>query len=176
MSLDINIELPRRDFTMKLNLSIGNKLTGIYGHSGAGKTSLLHLIAGLEKPSKGTIKFNGKTIVDQWRVVDLKTDKDKAIMEIYEKDGQYFAKIIKLLGMTDEEAAAEVCNKCQDDRKGQQLLGMEIISGLKKGDDKFEGKIIDLQKGKVYKAVVWLENEDRLKVRTMVPIIFKDLR
>ena len=64
MSLDINIELPRRDFTMKLNLSIGNKLTGIYGHSGAGKTSLLHLIAGLEKPSKGTIKFNGKTIVD----------------------------------------------------------------------------------------------------------------
>jgi len=64
MSLDINVTLPRRNFTMELNLSIGNQLTGIYGHSGAGKTSLLHLIAGLEKPEHGIIKFNGRVLAD----------------------------------------------------------------------------------------------------------------
>lgn len=75
MSLDINIQLPRRDFTMNLNLSIGNQLTGIYGHSGAGKTSFLHLIAGLERPESGTITFNGRTIVDTKSKVFVKPRK-----------------------------------------------------------------------------------------------------
>ena len=35
-----------------------NKIYGIYGKSGAGKTSLLNLISGFIKPSKGIIKFN----------------------------------------------------------------------------------------------------------------------
>jgi len=75
MSLDINIQLPRRDFTMNLNLSIGNQLTGIYGHSGAGKTSFLHLTAGLERPESGTITFNGRTIVDTQSKVFVKPRK-----------------------------------------------------------------------------------------------------
>ena len=64
MSLYINVELPRRDFTMNIDLVVDNKLTGIYGHSGSGKTSLIHLISGLERPRTGVIKFNNKTMVD----------------------------------------------------------------------------------------------------------------
>ena len=41
-------------------------------------------------------EVNGKGIVGKWRVVDLKTDEDKKIVEIWEKDGVYFAKIIKI--------------------------------------------------------------------------------
>jgi len=35
-----------------------SKIYGIYGESGAGKTSLLNLLSGFIKPSKGIIKFN----------------------------------------------------------------------------------------------------------------------
>ncbi len=120
-------------------------------------------------------EVNGKGIVGQWRVVDLKTDEDKKVMEIWEKEGEYFARIIELVGVTSEEANASVCKKCSDKRKGQKLLGMEIISNMKKGEEKYtEGEIMDLIKGKIYKCALWLENEDRLKVRTLVPIIFKD--
>ncbi|MDC1176450.1 ATP-binding cassette domain-containing protein [Candidatus Pelagibacter sp.] len=35
-----------------------NNIYGVYGESGTGKTSLLNILAGFIKPSKGTIKFN----------------------------------------------------------------------------------------------------------------------
>ena len=37
-----------------------NKIYGVYGESGVGKTSLLNLIAGFIRPNKGKIKFNNK--------------------------------------------------------------------------------------------------------------------
>lgn len=119
--------------------------------------------------------FDGKGIVGQWRVVDVKTDEEKRIMEIWENDGMYHAKIVKISGMNTDEAAKELCSNCPDERKGKKLLGMQLISNLKKGTDKYsEGEILDLIKGKVYKCTMWLENQDRLKVRTQIPLIFKD--
>ena len=121
------------------------------------------------------VEFNGKSILGKWRVVDLKTDEDKTIMEIWKKDGHYFAKIIEIPGLTEEEINSTVCKKSTDNRKGQKLVGMEIISNLHKGDEKYsEGEILDLAKGKIFKCDIWLENEDRLKVRTHIPIIYKD--
>ncbi|MCL4438133.1 MAG: ABC transporter ATP-binding protein [Candidatus Thermoplasmatota archaeon] len=55
-----------------INLEIGNKqFFGILGSSGSGKTTLMRIIAGLEVPTKGIIRFDdkivskdGKTIVE----------------------------------------------------------------------------------------------------------------
>lgn len=41
-----------------------NSLTGIVGESGRGKTTLIDLIAGLQKPRVGHIKIDGKTLDD----------------------------------------------------------------------------------------------------------------
>lgn len=38
-----------------------NTITALYGRSGIGKSSVLRMIAGLEKPDKGLIRFGGNT-------------------------------------------------------------------------------------------------------------------
>jgi tungstate transport system ATP-binding protein len=45
-----------------INLDIGDELLGIIGHSGVGKTTLLKILAGLETPTSGTIRYNGTKI------------------------------------------------------------------------------------------------------------------
>lgn len=45
-----------------IDLDIGNELLGIIGYSGVGKTTLLKILAGLEIPTAGTLKYNGKSI------------------------------------------------------------------------------------------------------------------
>jgi peptide/nickel transport system ATP-binding protein len=48
-----------------LNIDIGKReIVGILGQSGCGKSTLAKCIAGLEKPSCGTIKFHGKDITN----------------------------------------------------------------------------------------------------------------
>ncbi len=46
-----------------ISLSISNGMFGLLGPNGAGKSSLMKTIAGLQKPTSGTIHFNGVDIV-----------------------------------------------------------------------------------------------------------------
>lgn len=58
MSLAIDITLSYDNFTLTCNEQVGlDCITGILGHSGSGKTSLLRAIAGLNKHAVGSIKF-----------------------------------------------------------------------------------------------------------------------
>ena len=75
MSLEFDLELPRRDFLLKVDGRFDGGITGIFGHSGAGKTSLFHMICGLEKPQSGTIRLNGKTLTDCERKIHLPVHK-----------------------------------------------------------------------------------------------------
>jgi putative ABC transport system ATP-binding protein len=51
------------DVLKDINLSIKKgTFTSIMGPSGSGKSTLLYLIGGLEKPTKGTVKINGKNL------------------------------------------------------------------------------------------------------------------
>ncbi len=47
----------------EVNFNIGNgEIVGIVGRSGAGKTSLLKILSGLESPSSGEVTFEGKRL------------------------------------------------------------------------------------------------------------------
>lgn len=48
-----------------------NKITALYGKSGAGKTSLLKIIAGLMQPEQGYIDVNGKIWLDTATKINL---------------------------------------------------------------------------------------------------------
>lgn len=64
MSLQFDLQLPRRDFTLNIDGEFGDQTIGIFGPSGAGKTSFFTLLAGLEKPVCGKIVLNGRVLTD----------------------------------------------------------------------------------------------------------------
>ena len=62
------------DLDVKFNISRG-KLITLYGKSGAGKTTILKIIAGLLKPDNGSIMVDGKIWFDSVKKINLKTQK-----------------------------------------------------------------------------------------------------
>ena len=59
----LNYEIDKKTIINDLNLAVKEgEFISIMGPSGSGKTSLLRLISGLAKQSKGTIKVNHKVI------------------------------------------------------------------------------------------------------------------
>jgi len=59
-----DIRLPLAEFDLALTLELSAPVVGIVGPSGAGKTSLLDLIAGLRRPVAGTIAFDDRPLDD----------------------------------------------------------------------------------------------------------------
>lgn len=116
--------------------------------------------------------FAQNSIVGKWKTIDDETGKAKSIVEIYEKNGKFFGKIIELFREPNEDQDP-ICTKCEDYRKNQKIRGMVIITNLIKKDDVYEdGEILDPKKGKIYRCKIWLEN-GLLKVRGYWGFIYR---
>jgi molybdate transport system ATP-binding protein len=59
-----NISLSLADFTLEIDVELQCQVTGVYGPSGAGKTSLLDLIAGLRRPVSARIAIENRVLTD----------------------------------------------------------------------------------------------------------------
>ena len=65
MKLELrNVRLPLSGFELRVDLEMTADRTGIFGPSGAGKTSLLETIAGLRKATCDTLRFNQTSFRD----------------------------------------------------------------------------------------------------------------
>lgn len=65
MSLRLDhIRLPLAGFTLEIDAMLERPITGIFGPSGAGKTSLLDLIAGLRRPIGGKVQLGDALLCD----------------------------------------------------------------------------------------------------------------
>lgn len=62
-----NISLPLAPFTLEVDVEIHSRVTVIFGPSGAGKTSLLDLIAGLRRPHSAFIQLEDRLLADTSR-------------------------------------------------------------------------------------------------------------
>jgi molybdate transport system ATP-binding protein len=62
--LRVDITKKLGDFTLEANFTSEGRVTGLFGASGAGKTSLINMIAGLVKPDRGTIALDGEALDD----------------------------------------------------------------------------------------------------------------
>ncbi len=52
------------DFTLTVDVEITAPITGLYGPSGAGKTTFLEIVAGLRWPERGSVVLHGRTLTD----------------------------------------------------------------------------------------------------------------
>lgn len=110
--------------------------------------------------------FGQGDIVGKWKTIDDETGKARSIVEIYEKEGRYYGKIVKLFREPGEDPDP-TCTECKGKLNGQKIIGMEIITDMKydKGENEFhKGEILDPENGNVYDCRLWLEDGD-LKVR-----------
>lgn len=55
-SLHLDLTVPTRDFDVELALEVGAETVALVGPSGAGKTTVLRAVAGLERPARGRIE------------------------------------------------------------------------------------------------------------------------
>lgn len=112
-------------------------------------TSLVSFAADLTSP------------VGKWKTIDDETKLPKSIVEITEVDGKIQGKIVQLFRKPEEDQNP-VCDKCEDSRKDQPVLGMMIFEGLKKdGEYWTDGKILDPKKGKLYSVKMRLTDEGK---------------
>lgn len=65
MNLRLNrIVLPLAEFVLEVDIVITSQVTALCGPSGAGKTSLLDLIAGLRRPKSALIQLDDRVLTD----------------------------------------------------------------------------------------------------------------
>lgn len=91
------------------------------------------------------------TPVGKWHSIDDKTKEIKSEITITEAGGVLTGKVSKVLRKDAKPDA--VCDECKDARKGQPIVGLEIIRGAKKeesADVWSGGKILDPENGKEY--------------------------
>lgn len=63
----VDIDLPLDRFTLSVKWETSGPALGIFGPSGAGKTSILESIAGLRRGARGTVRVGGETWLDSAR-------------------------------------------------------------------------------------------------------------
>jgi len=147
-ALSFHIKLRRNDFTLDVKAEIPNGITGIFGPSGHGKTSLLNSIAGIIKPDAGYIHLNGDTLFNADKKVNVKI-RQRKVGYVFQ-DGRLFPhytiKKNLLYGeknpdkelfneVVDTLQIAHLLNKkpeqCSGGEKQRAAIGRAIISGSK---------------------------------------------
>jgi uncharacterized protein (DUF2147 family) len=110
--------------------------------------------------------YSQTSVFGKWKTIDDETGQEKSIVEIYEKNGKVYGRIIELLSPPTDDPDP-VCSKCPagDPRKGQKIRGMQIIDGLTKNGQEYSGgTVLKPDEGKIYKCKIWVEN-GKLQVR-----------
>jgi uncharacterized protein (DUF2147 family) len=108
--------------------------------------------------------------VGLWKTIDDKDGSAKSEIRIIETAGVFTGKIEKIL---DPKAKpGELCVECTDDRKGQPMLGLEIIRGVRQigGQAVWEGgTIVEPSTGKIYKMKMTpIEGGAKLEMRGFI--------
>lgn len=102
-------------------------------------------------------------VYGKWKTIDDITGEAKSIVEIYKKNGKAYGKVVEIL---NPEKRNDKCINCTRADKNKPILGMEILKDLKKNGSEYSGgTITDPNTGKIYKALMELENPNKLKVR-----------
>jgi len=114
--------------------------------------------------------FNAQSqsVIGKWKTIDDETGKPKSVVEIYEKSGKIYGKVVEIFDVNKKN---KVCDECSGDDKNKPILGIMVIKGLRKdGKEYNDGQILDPNNGKLYKCFITLEENDKLKVRGFIGI------
>jgi uncharacterized protein (DUF2147 family) len=82
-----------------------------------------------------------------WSTISDRDGKPTGVVEIREVNGELVGVVREILADAGPEDS--VCDKCTDDRKGQPIIGMEILRHMRQNGDEWSGgEILDPENGK----------------------------
>jgi len=115
-----------------------------------------------------SISINAQSIFGKWNSKNDTTGEIDSVIEVYQGKGKAYAKVVQVM---DPKRQDILCDLCEGNRKGQKILGMNILDGLEKdGNEWSGGTILDPRNGNVYKCCILLENPNKLKIRGYIVI------
>lgn len=145
--LEFYIELRRPGFLAKMNGEISKGITGIFGPSGHGKTTLLNSVAGIINPDSGYIKINNNTIFHASDKVNFSV-KNRRVGYVFQdvrlfphlsiernlkygfsgkNDGDLFDEVTEILKIT--RLLKKKPDECSGGEKQRVAIGRAILSG-----------------------------------------------
>ena len=88
MTLVVDVDKTLGEFRLTARFESDGRLTALFGRSGAGKTTMVNLIAGLIRPDRGIIRLDDTVLVDTTRGIDLPAHK-RAVGYVFQ-EGRLF--------------------------------------------------------------------------------------
>ncbi len=105
-----------------------------------------------------TASFSAEPITGTWKTIDDETGEAKSLVRIYEYQGQYYGRVVKLF--KDPERTAKGI------KGSPKINGLDIIWNMHDAGEKFTGgEILDPKKGKIYTCEIWKDKDGTLIVR-----------
>lgn len=123
----------------------------------------------------GLVSFAARAVdaspVGLWENIDDVTGKPRALIRITETNGALQGKIATVF-RAPNEAPDPRCEQCEGELKNAPVIGLVIMTGLKKaGDEYVGGRLLDPDNGKVYSSKVRLtDGGSKLAVRGYVGV------
>ena len=84
MSLSVNIQNSLGEFSLNADFYCDKGVTALFGKSGAGKTSIVQLIAGLIQPDNGKIIIDDEIVFDKEKRINLPAE-DRRVGYVFQE-------------------------------------------------------------------------------------------
>ena len=69
--IELDIELVQGEFRLQIARKLAARISALFGPSGSGKTTILDAIAGLRRPSRGSVVVGTRTLFSSERRIDV---------------------------------------------------------------------------------------------------------
>jgi uncharacterized protein (DUF2147 family) len=103
----------------------------------------------------GALAKDQATPVGFWNTISDTDGKPTAVVEIREINNELSGVVRELLVPADPQDS--ICGKCSGERKGQPIVGMEILRHMRRDGNQWSGgEILDPENGETYRATMKL--------------------
>jgi uncharacterized protein (DUF2147 family) len=107
--------------------------------------------------SAGTSLVVAQSPTGVWQTIDDENGEPKSHVEIYQQNGAYYGKVVKLLQKPQDSK----CEKCTGARKNQPVVGMVVMWDMTPYRYYWSnGRVFDPEKDKNYNCSIWFEGKD----------------